>query len=354
MQSRRSAFTLIELLVVIAIIAVLVGLLLPAVQKVREAANRMSCQNNLKQMALASHSYHDVMKSFPYGKSPLYALQDGTDGMARWSAHALLLPYIEQGNVYNQLDFTQPPDIGDMTLPSGFGCNAFTNPNNVNMACLTVIKTFHCPSDPAPITQTGNNGLVYPGNNYWGNMGTMNFMCDEGDGGALQSTVAPTAQADGIFYFQSHVRIADITDGTSNTAMFSEHLKWNGDTIRAQMYLMPNTTTLDTTHTACQSQDPTQTPSICGGTGMCWALGETCCSLYNHVSLPNGITCGGVPFPGGMVNMAMDIPASSKHTGGINVALCDGSVRFVSSTVSLATWRAIGTRAGGEVLGSDW
>jgi prepilin-type N-terminal cleavage/methylation domain-containing protein len=111
MTRSRSAFTLIELLVVIAIIAILIGLLLPAVQKVREVAARAQCQNNLKQMGLAASMFHDVNKHFPYGKSPPYA---GAPIYARWSAHSQLLPYIEQGNLYNLLDFTHPPNTGDM------------------------------------------------------------------------------------------------------------------------------------------------------------------------------------------------------------------------------------------------
>ena len=110
-MTRRSGFTLIELLVVIAIIAVLIGLLLPAVQKVREAAARAQCQNNLKQMGLAAHNFHDVNSRFPYGKSPSY---NGAPVYARWSAHSQLLPYLEQGNLYNLLNFQSPPNTGDM------------------------------------------------------------------------------------------------------------------------------------------------------------------------------------------------------------------------------------------------
>jgi prepilin-type N-terminal cleavage/methylation domain-containing protein len=111
MLRRRTAFTLIELLVVIAIIAIIIGLLLPAVQTGREAAARAQCQNNLKQLGLAAHNFHDVYKHFPYGKSPAYA---GVPIYARWSAQSQLLPFLEQGNIYNSLNFNSPPNTGDM------------------------------------------------------------------------------------------------------------------------------------------------------------------------------------------------------------------------------------------------
>jgi prepilin-type N-terminal cleavage/methylation domain-containing protein/prepilin-type processing-associated H-X9-DG protein len=347
----RSAFTLIELLVVIAIIGVLIALLLPAIQKVREAANRAKCISNLKQIGIGMHHYHDVFNLLPPGKGPVAGMPPAA--MPRWSPHARLLPYIEESNLYAQLNFNYPPDMADMTGATG-GCKPFTNPNGINMACLTPVKIFICPSDPAPQQQTGPNGLTYPGNNYWGNMGTMTFMCDQGDEPSQHSTVAPTAKADGIFYMQSKVGFRDILDGLSNTAMFSEHLRIGGLTKRANMYLIPNTTTLDTTHNTCQGLDPNMDPPICSGVSRCWALGETCCSLYNHVSAPNGWTCGGIPFPGSMVNMAMDVPASSAHPNGVNILLCDGSARFVSNDIDLAIWRALGTRNGGDGPPSDW
>src|SRR5262249_46689556 len=117
---------------------------------------------------------------------------------------------------------------------------------------------------------------------------------------------------------------------------------------------IPNRTTLDDISATCQGIDPSSAISICDGVGTCWALGETCCSLYNHASTPNKLTCGGIPFPGSMGNMAMDVPPSSNHPNGSNVVVCDGSGRFISNTVALATWRALATRNGGETPGSDW
>lgn len=343
MRCRNRGFTLVELLVVIAIIGILVALLLPAVQAAREAARRTQCVNNLKQMALACHNYHDSSQRLPSGKGPSYP-----GWWPRWSVHSQILPYMEQGNIFNLIDFRLPPYVGE---DSNNGC---ANPLNDNLGpCMLKIKGFHCPSESSPESLKGADGITYPGNNYVASQGTT-FMCDQGDGAGFQSTVAPRAVADGVFYNVSKVRFADIIDGLTQTTMLSEHRRNPGRfDAKASMFLFSLTTTLDQTRNACQSVDPFSTPTICDSYADCWAWGETCCTLYNHVSTPNGKTCGSIPIPApGQVNMAMDVPPSSNHPNGVNVALCDASVRFIPDSVNLATWRALGTRNGKDLVGA--
>jgi prepilin-type N-terminal cleavage/methylation domain-containing protein/prepilin-type processing-associated H-X9-DG protein len=334
----RAGFTLIELLVVIAIIAVLIGLLLPAVQKVREAAARTQCINNLKQIGLALHNYHDVNRAFPFGKGPSYT---GSPVYARWSIHSQLLPFVEQDNLFKSIDFTRPPETPGMEGVINF-MPAYQNPGRVNAAaCRTRVGTFICPSDPA------NTPGDWPGqNNYYASQGVQ-FLCDLTE--SQPSTIAPAERADGPLYYLSKTRMADLTDGTSNTCVFSEKRRGNGSPDpKTDMKVMSVQTTLDGSYNTCRNLNPVTATPLTSKQGYSWVMGEMCCTTYNHVSPPNTTTCASTGFPGNMSNMAMVVPPSSSHTGGVNVVMGDGSLRFVNDSISLAAWRAMGTRNGGE------
>jgi prepilin-type N-terminal cleavage/methylation domain-containing protein/prepilin-type processing-associated H-X9-DG protein len=305
-MSRRSGFTLIELLVVIAVIAILIGLLVPAVQKVREAADRSQCQNNLKQIGLAAHNYHDVYKRLP----------PGGDAMG-FSAHALLLPYLEQGNLFKTINFSAAPTSAANNFPKA-----------------QVVPIFVCPSDPQQALPTG-----MAGNNYVWNYGSDILFFSNNTRGPFM-------------FGNTKVTLLHITDGTSNTAAFCERRKgdFNNGVITPDTDLMhpPGApATADDAVAMCNSFDATSPIyQWRSDYGAYWiqALHYT---LYQHVNLPNTRGCA---FPPSNCSMA----ANSGHTGGLNLLLLDGSVRFVADGVSLSTWRALGTRNGGEVLGDDY
>jgi prepilin-type N-terminal cleavage/methylation domain-containing protein/prepilin-type processing-associated H-X9-DG protein len=336
MSPKRSAFTLVELLVVIAIIGILVALLLPAVQFAREAARRMQCSNNLKQMGIGLHLYHDVVRTFPPGKGKSYP---GEPAYARWSVHALVLPFMEQDPLYNSIKFDFAP-----STPGMGGVVAFMPAySNVNLtACKSLVSTFLCPSD-GPARQQDWLGQ----NNYAGNQG--GFLCDRGDNPAGPTDTLPSETNHGMFYFASNVTMGSVTDGTSNTAFFSERLRGGGGpNPRKDLFVMSNQVTLNDTFNVCNATNPNTATPLTSKWGFSWVMGENCCTLYNHVAPPNYIACAGIPFNGTMTNMAMQVPPSSNHPNGAQILMVDGSVKFCPNTVNLNVWRAIGTRDGNE------
>lgn len=329
----RRGFTLVELLVVIAIIGVLVALLLPAVQAAREAANRSSCSNNLKQMTLAVHNFHDTNRALPPGRK--YDLWD----TYTWTEY--ILPFMEEQAVYD----------GYWTLASKPMVNSYPGPNGpigndqrLRDSRHAIIDAFNCPTDGGPKANELNTAEYgnYRGN-YRGCTGSGDMY-----GNSTDATTGPWGL--GVFGVLANQNLEEVTrgstmatavDGTSNTLCISEGIKptvpgWGGP-MGAMLYgnmggglfsasLAPNSSSVDRPIGPCplDQGDKVYPPNICTSLG------------GNAWWTPSGA--------------GAHCAARSRHPGGVQASMLDGSVRFVSKTVDLIAWRSAGTRAGGESL----
>ncbi|AGA24633.1 DUF1559 domain-containing protein [Singulisphaera acidiphila] len=344
---QRRGFTLIELLVVIAIIAVLIALLLPAVQAAREAARRSQCVNNLKQLGLAVHNYESTtMCIAPVGT---------TCGAQRFSMKARLLPYMEQTGIYNSFNWNFIPyNWSTGTINNTCNGIAYVDDYAVGRAVnvtagSTKIATFLCPSDPN-VANSGTqtiNGFAYPiaASNYPTNDGTERRYTGSKTNGAAWWTGGDGNV--GII-----LTLASITDGTSNSAVFSEFIKGqSGKNLPGLNVVWTNSTALGAGGSVKADSDACQQATAISWDykGEYWnhqdsGRGGT----YQHTNMPNTKSCynGGWGYDG-------QISASSYHSGGVNVLFLDGTVRFVKNSVSPASWYAIGTVNLGEVVSSD-
>jgi prepilin-type processing-associated H-X9-DG protein len=278
----------------------------------------MKCQNNLKQFALGLHNYHDVNGKLPPAR-------DSMD----FSAHVYILPYIEQGNVCNAMNMMMPW-------------------NDMSNAAVTAthVPIFECPSDPG----LGNVPAAWAPTNYRVNQGS-----------GLLWGLPPTDPSNvnygqplpnGPFYLNSTTKLTSITDGTSNTAMVGESLVGSfnagvtnpNNTQRLGQAVGLYPATADEAYTMCESVGyQNMAYNGMANTGAPWTYGYHSNTVYFHVGPPNSRSC---MYPSGRIGTA----ARSAHTNGVNVALCDGSVRFVSNSIPVVTWRAMGSKDGGEVV----
>ena len=335
-RSRRG-FTLIELLVVIAIIAILIGLLLPAVQKVRESAARAKCLNNLKQMGLALHNYEGAIGRFP----PAGIYPANASAGDSWSAHTRILPYIEAANTFNQVDFNLNANVQDIVTRQR-------------------IPIYVCPSEikdemkPATAT-TGPASINRWPTTYAANVGTWmawNPTTGQGGDGAITYTSNPNGGN----------RVADFTDGLSNTIGFGE-VKAYTWLLKTNATLPANTPIPAPTAAAVLALGGTLGSSPSGHTG--WTEAQTFHTGFTFVLPPNTkviYSSGGVDYDvdqlssneGSATRITFDaVTSRSYHSGVVNALMMDGSVRSIRNQIDPFAWRALGTRNGGETIASD-
>ncbi len=333
---KRSGFTLIELLVVIAIIGVLVAILLPAVQQAREAARRSSCQNNLKQIGIATHSYLETFGLFP----PSACVNNTSSSNGSWSIHGRLMPYMEQSNLYNKIDLAV--SWSNFPVISGFR-----------------VPVYACPSDAksGKARDTGSGFMLLP-TSYGFNFGTW-FVYDP----------ATNRGGDGFTYPNSNLNTGAFTDGTSNTLLASEVHTWQAYTRNGGPPGLPSPPVPGTPGEVAVIADSgikdRLQPATADGTGHTeWANGHCHHSGFTTTLTPNSVVnyvYSGVTYNAdfnsrqeGSSTSAPSyavLTSRSFHPGLVNSVLADGSVRTFSDNISLEIWRGLGTRANKEMLG---
>ena len=322
----KHGFTLIEVLVVVTLIGVLVALSLPAVQSAQEAARRAQCQNNLKQIGLALANYEATHRVLPFGVGG-----GGPPGfLPRWSAQAMMLRELDNAPVFNSLNFSFVP----------WGHHPVYSPPN-STALSVHLEVFYCPSDSDHIEDPF--GLAH--NNYRANAGTRPVnLLSPWPGGKGENT--------GAFWYQSAVRISQISDGTSSTALFSERCVGDPGEFDVKSDYYDLTGTTGPPDTACGRTD-VSSPRITEDvewSGQRWADGNIFYTRYHHISTPNLSSCN---FAADDYTGPAVVTASSRHPGGVNVLKADGSVGFVRDTINSEIWRGLGTISGRELIQSD-
>ena len=352
---RRRGFTLIELLVVIAIIAVLIALLLPAVQSAREAARRSQCVNNLKQIGLALHNYHDVVNSFPMGAGSGMWQVNVYQAKQCWSIHSAILPQLEQTVLYNAINFN-----------FGVGTATTLICNIVNSTVyLTPVKAFFCPSDPRS-DQVLTAGFGTANNNYFGSIGATTDIL-KGNAASVPSLASvPTT---GLFAFQQSKPISQLIDGTSNSVAFSESTVGSSSAgARSKLIGMNN---VPIPSTAIQYSAFTNPSGVLSGIATCsatwtagpasidkqrgdaWVHGAMAMTLFNTIATPNAEADQWTHCSSGSGALANFSNADSWHPGGVTVLMADGSVRFIKDSINRMTWWSLGTISGGEIISAD-
>jgi len=380
----RRAFTLIELLVVIAIIAVLIGLLLPAVQSAREAARRIQCVNNLKQLGLANANYESAYGSYALGvsmgtrgDSPSNMLGNGLI-WGSFGAEALILPFMEQTNIFNTLNF-------NFCSWSHYRCGLGWDVNYTGVN--TRVAAYLCPSDPHSGISSLTNYMTCSGTT------TTGQALNSSSSGIYYKTA--NAKTTGIFQLCNATKVADVTDGTSNTIAFmetyvgqapdsvdtraddriaegsplgtwskTECLEGVADPLPGSTQVLDASSNLQATLAGISACNVAWAAGVSGNSaygtsptkGYRWTIGIVGISMGNTIVPPNGAQWNACALGSGATNDSNGATysnATSYHPGGVNTAFTDGSVHFIKNSISMLTWMSLGTRANGEIVSAD-